>query len=92
MQRGFRVTGRVQGVYFRVWTQGLAEDLGLRGTVFNCRDGSVEAHVQGPQQQVAAFEARLWDGPPASKVEGVEQVDSTAELPAAPFRILPTVR
>jgi acylphosphatase len=90
-QMGFRITGRVQGVYYRVWTQGVAEELGLRGTVRNRLDGSVEAHVIGLPERVAAFQERLWEGPSASVVDGVEELESTVELPGDSFLILPTV-
>jgi acylphosphatase len=89
-QKGFRITGRVQGVFFRVWTQEIAEGLGLGGTVRNRTDGSVEAHVGGPGGKVDAFEARLWEGPPSSAVEGVEVLESNAPIHEGLFQILPT--
>jgi acylphosphatase len=89
-QRGFRITGRVQGVYYRVWTRGVAEGLALQGTVQNRTDGSVESHVLGSPDAVRAFESRLWEGPPAAAVEGVEAIESSNELPGGPFQILPT--
>ena len=87
-QRGFRVTGRVQGVFFRAWTQALARELGIRGTVRNRDDGSVEAHARGPLEALEDFQERLWEGPPASKVEGVAVKASDQELPEADFLIL----
>jgi len=45
--RHVQVTGRVQGVFFRGWTQEQAERLGVNGWVRNCPDGSVEAHLEG---------------------------------------------
>ena len=38
-----RITGRVQGVSFRVWTRIEAERLGLHGWVRNEADGSVSS-------------------------------------------------
>ena len=90
MKRGFRITGRVQGVYYRAWSRGVANELGLRGTVRNRLDGSVEAHVEGSPGAVSAFEEHLREGPSAASVEGVEVLDSLDELPTGPFRILPT--
>jgi len=89
-QQGFRVFGRVQGVYYRAWTQGVAEELGLRGTVRNRVDGSVEAHVVGSPEAVRAFESRLWEGPSAAAVDGVEALESSGQLPTGPFQILVT--
>lgn len=89
-QKGFRILGIVQGVYYRVWTRDLAQDLGLRGTVRNRPDGSVECHVVGPPDAVSSFEACLWDGPSGAVVEGVKPLESSSELPIGPFQILPT--
>ena len=89
-QRGFRVTGRVQGVFFRAWTQRVAQELGLAGTVRNLKDGSVEAHVWGPASAVKVFEKRLWTGPPSAAVDEVRVMESSVQLPGNDFEILPT--
>ncbi|MGF1592829.1 MAG: acylphosphatase, partial [Kiloniellaceae bacterium] len=57
------VSGRVQGVWFRAWTEREAKALGLDGWVRNRRDGSVEAVLAGPDDAVAAMVAALWEGP-----------------------------
>lgn len=90
LQRGYRVTGRVQGVFFRAWTQDLAIELGLRGWVRNRRDGSVEAHAFGGAEAIRAFETRLWEGPSAAAVEGVELLESSSELPEGMFQVYST--
>lgn len=89
VQRGYRVRGRVQGVFFRAWTRHTALEMGLAGTVQNLRDGSVEAHFKGPEEAVKVIGRRLWEGPPASVVEGVEEVESPGSLEDHEFRILP---
>ena len=86
--RGFKVRGRVQGVFFRVWTRDTAMGMGLRGTVRNLPEGSVEVWVEGEPRALDLFEARLWEGPRASKVEGVEKVPGAGALPEAGFLIL----
>ena len=48
-----RITGRVQGVSYRAWTEDAAAELGLRGWVRNRRDGSVEAVFSGSDAAVA---------------------------------------
>ena len=88
VQRGYRVTGLVQGVFFRAWTRDTALRLGLRGTVKNLVDGSVLVHLLGPVSSVEEMEARLWEGPPASRVEGVEGVESRERLSPESFEIL----
>ena len=47
------VTGMVQGVGYRAWTEEQALALGLDGWVRNRRDGSVEAIVAGADGLVA---------------------------------------
>lgn len=42
-----RVQGMVQGVGFRYWTMGKAQELGLTGWVRNEADGDVTAHFGG---------------------------------------------
>jgi len=86
--RGFRIKGRVQGVFFRAWTQDMAKGLELRGVVRNLSDGSVEAWAEGPVGQLEVFEKQLWIGPPASLVEAVERTSPGGPLPDKGFIIL----
>lgn len=65
------VSGRVQGVSFRVWTLREAQRLGLRGWVRNERDGSVRALISGPNKAVEAMLEALWDGPRGAAVTNV---------------------
>jgi acylphosphatase len=46
------IEGRVQGVFFRRYTQEAALRLGVAGWVKNRRDGSVEAVFEGDQERV----------------------------------------
>lgn len=91
VEKGYRITGKVQGVFYRAWTQSLARDLGLDGTVRNRRDGSVEVQVRGSRAAVADFEDRLWEGPPAARVDGVEPGEAARGFAQGEFEILPTV-
>ena len=87
-RRAYRITGRVQGVGFRWWTRQNALDLGLRGTVRNARDGSVEIEVEGDPEAVAAMEERLEAGPQSARVTGVEaEAPGQDSLPEG-FRIV----
>ena len=67
-----RVTGRVQGVWFRGWTQAEAEARGLSGWVRNEPDGSVTALLSGPEQLVRDMLSALSGGPQLARVESVE--------------------
>lgn len=77
--RHVRVTGRVQGVFFRAWTAEQAVALGVSGWVRNCPDGSVEGHLEGPDRAVATLIERLHDGPPAAEVSRVSVSKAGAE-------------
>ena len=82
-----RVTGRVQGVSFRVWTQAEARRLGLSGWVRNERDGSVSALLVGRDDAVARMIERLHAGPPGARVADVRvEQAANSELPDG-FRI-----
>ena len=84
-----RITGRVQGVWFRGWTVDEAIRLKLDGWVRNRRDGSVEALFAGPAQAVEQMIAACRRGPPAASVDDL--AISPAEPPAQTgFRQLPT--
>jgi acylphosphatase len=67
-----RITGRVQGVYFRGETYDRARSLGVAGWVRNAPDGSVEAVFEGEDERVDALVAWCRRGPAAARVAGVE--------------------
>ncbi|WP_428263598.1 acylphosphatase [Haliangium sp.] len=66
-----RVTGRVQGVFYRATTQERAQSLGLTGWVSNKPDGSVELEAQGPKAKLDALAAWCRRGPPNARVDAV---------------------
>jgi acylphosphatase len=74
--RHVRITGRVQGVFFRAWTREQAQALGLNGWVRNCPDGRVEAHVEGEDTAVEQMIERLRRGPPSASVEDLRTWDA----------------
>jgi len=79
IRRRVRVSGRVQGVWFRGATQEEARRRGAVGWVRNCRDGSVEAVFEGAPETVDALVAWCRRGPPAARVENVELHEETPE-------------
>lgn len=86
-----RITGHVQGVWFRDWTVNVAHDLCLDGWVRNRPDRSVEAVFCGPAAQVERMIANCNEGPPAATVENVAREDADpAEFEGQGFRKLPT--
>ena len=72
------IRGRVQGVWYRAWTEGEARGLGLDGWVRNCADGSVEALFSGPEETVRQMIARCHRGPPVARVDEVEEFPADA--------------
>ncbi len=63
------VRGTVQGVGFRAFVEdGTRSVRGLAGWVRNRRDGSVEAVLAGPVEEVDAALAALRKGPSSAKV------------------------
>jgi acylphosphatase len=81
-----RVTGRVQGVSFRWYAVREARRLGLAGWVRNEPDGSVAAHLEGPDDAVEEMVAWCGHGPPAAVVDGIE-VDDVAPTGASSFDV-----
>jgi acylphosphatase len=70
--RKVRLTGLVQGVFFRAWTRDEARRLGVSGWVRNCDDGSVEAHVEGEESAVQQLIGRMRDGSPGARVDDLQ--------------------
>ncbi|WP_132254495.1 acylphosphatase [Methylobacterium segetis] len=66
------ISGRVQGVGFRVWTQHQAQLHGLTGHVRNRDDGAVAATFSGPAEAVGAMLKACEAGPRGARVDSVE--------------------
>jgi len=67
-----KVTGKVQGVWFRKYTKDKADELGLKGTVQNQPDGSVYIEVESENaEKLKQFTEWLYQGSPLSKVTDV---------------------
>jgi acylphosphatase len=78
------VSGQVQGVGFRDFTQGEARKRGLTGWVKNLEDGRVEAVIEGPADKVAELLEQLKHGPPRAQVKDVQVTD---EKPTGEFKV-----
>ena len=90
-----RIYGRVQGVFFRAWTEDEATARGLSGWVRNRSDGTVEALFSGPEAKVDDMVAACRQGPPLADVTRVEEspADEAALSlwPGPGFRAIPSV-
>jgi len=88
VRRRFRITGKVQGVYFRHSTRLQAERLTLRGYARNLPDGSVEVEAHGPGAAVEGLRQWLNQGPPMARVDSVLELEPGGDLTApAAFEI-----
>ena len=76
-----RVTGRVQGVYFRGFTRNQAHFLGLSGWVRNEHDGSVSLEAEGPRVALERLLVAVQRGPSGAHVDHVaaEWSEATGE-------------
>jgi acylphosphatase len=83
------VTGGVQGVGFRWSARQTAQHLGVTGWARNRQDGSVEAEIEGPPEQVDEMLAWLRTGPPGAFVDSVTVTDAAPTGDTA-FRIRET--
>ena len=72
--RKFIISGLVQGVGFRFFTQRAAARHQVRGYVKNLNDGRVEAFAEGSEKAVEEFKHELSAGPTFSNVEHLEEI------------------
>jgi acylphosphatase len=87
IRRRVRVTGRVQGVFFRDACRREARRRSVNGWVTNREDGSVEAVFEGEPDAVDALIAWAHRGSPASAVDRVE-VSEEEPTGEAGFRVV----
>ncbi|MCI0480834.1 MAG: acylphosphatase [Candidatus Dadabacteria bacterium] len=73
------VSGHVQGVGFRAFTQQRASLLNLTGWVRNLSDGSVEIHAEGDDDKVNEFLTWCRIGPRTARVDDVTAEDTRPE-------------
>jgi len=78
-----KITGRVQGVYYRASMLQEAQKLRLTGWVMNSPDGSVQAIAEGPRDKIEQLIAWCKSGPPGARVTNV---DVRWETPEHAFR------
>ncbi len=69
------VSGRVQGVYFRMFTQKKAKQLGINGYVRNLEDGRVEIVAEAEADLLDKMIAWAHKGPITARVDQVESED-----------------
>lgn len=70
-----KVTGKVQGVFYRASTKEKAEELGIRGFVRNEPDGSVYIEAEGSENDLHKFLEWCEQGPPNAMVDEVHSAE-----------------
>ncbi len=70
-----RITGRVQGVFFRAYTVEAAQQIGVRGWVRNLPDGNVEAVFEAEADKIEKMIAWCREGSPLGRVERVDVLE-----------------
>lgn len=82
-----KITGKVQGVWYRKSTHDEALRLGLKGFVRNEPDGSVYAEAEGPEDLLKEFVAWCKKGPMLARVSEVKVTEGRLEHFTA-FRVV----
>lgn len=71
-----KVSGHVQGVFFRASTRDVANQFGIKGSVKNGPDGNVYIEAEGEESQLEKFVTWCKKGPPRAQVDQVEISES----------------
>jgi len=77
----YLVSGRVQGVFFRVSARSEAMRRGITGHAINLSDGRVEVLACGEPDALEAMKIWLEHGPPGGRVDRVESHPVSADIP-----------
>lgn len=77
--RRYFISGLVQGVGYRFFTQRAAAEHQVRGMVRNLADGRVEVYVEGSERSVKSFYGDLLAGPSWGRVDDIEELVSDPE-------------
>jgi len=76
------IEGRVQGVFYRVWTREQARKLDLVGWIRNLEDGRVEAVFEGSRNKVEEMIKKCREGP---RLAGTKHIDVSWEKATGEF-------
>ena len=83
----FVISGRVQGVGYRFFSERWAEQLGLAGYVKNLWDGTVEVYAIGDAATLEQLKLRLAEGPRSAHVTGVSESEASVDKRYTHFMI-----
>ena len=65
------ISGKVQGVFFRISTQDKANELNLTGWVKNIFNNAVEIIAEGDREELSKFTGWLQMGPPNATIDKI---------------------
>ena len=82
-----KIRGRVQGVEFRASTKAVADQLKIRGTIRNEKDGTLSVEAEGDDQMMEQFLEWCQEGPEYAIVESVE-VEETGHKSFKNFEVI----
>ncbi len=90
------ISGRVQGVSYRVWLKAEADARGISGWTRNRGNGDVEAVLAGSPDAVRTLCELCRSGPPMARVDQIliDEAEASVLEPGGPgnsFTILPSV-
>ena len=71
-----KIKGRIQGVDFRASTKAVADQLKIRGTIHNEKDGTISVEAEGDDQMMEQFLEWCQEGPEYAIVESIEVVEA----------------
>jgi len=81
-----KISGTVQGVFFRKFVKDNADELGIRGYIRNMDNGSLEIVLEGRDEVVNDMLAKCKKGPDHSEVKEVE-VEEIKHLGLEGFKV-----
>ena len=82
-----KVSGKVQGVWFRKYALDSARDIGIVGMVKNLGDGTVLVNVSGDDENLRKFKELLENGSPNSRVDKIDYSWEDSSVEYSTFEI-----
>lgn len=79
LHRQYKISGKVQGVFFRASTKSMADELGILGWVRNELDGTVFIKAEAEAELLESFEKWLKQGPQFSRVDEIKIKEDKVE-------------
>ena len=82
-----KVSGKVQGVWFRKYALDSARDIGIVGMVKNLGDGTVLVNASGDDENLRKFKELLENGSPNSRVDKIDYSWEDSSVEYSTFEI-----